>query len=101
MLDLLHHTVHLMAAANLGNTNVGTANGMTTVGTDISNATADFRDVVGPLGVMGMIAGGAMHTLHFFSPQMQQRGMDVVKYSAVGVGLAIIGPLLVTALTKI
>lgn len=108
MLDLLshihlasHHVYHM--ALNLGNTTGGQADttAMSGIDTKINTATDDAAMVVGPLGALGVTAGAIMHTAHFTSQQMKERGMEVVKGSAIGIGLAIAGPLLVGALTHL
>lgn len=72
-----------------------------TIHTTLAQVAGDFRDIIGPLAVMGMIVGGLLHTLQFFEPEWQQRGMVLVKYSAAVVIVAIIGPLLISALGQL
>lgn len=109
--NLLPHVHHyLLASGNgggnvpaLGTTTGGSANqgALTNIDQAINSVTDDAAMVIGPMGALGFTAGALGHTQVFHSPQLKEHSKEIMKYSGMGIGLAIVAPFLVQALTSL
>ncbi len=108
MIDIITHLLPhahrvLMASTNLGTTSTGAADAGALGGIDkaINSVTDDASMVIGPMGALGFTVGALGHTQVFHSPQLKEHSKEIMKYSGMGIGLAIVAPFLVQALTSL